>query len=284
MTITKIAIIGAGIMGRGVAQVAAVAGFEVKLMSRHETTIDKAISIINNNLQKDIERSRISAAEAQGAVKRINTTTDLAAAVAKADLVIENVPEVLEVKHDVFRQLDTLCPQHTVLATNTSAKSISEIASATSRPDKVIGMHFFNPAPKMKLVEINRGMDTSNETYQVAEEVARKMGKEPICVNESPGFVVTRLNAVLANEAFKMVMEGVASPADIDKACRLGLNYPMGPFELIDLVGLDTRLRIMEELHRILGEAYRPSPLMVKYVKAGRLGKKAGKGVYEYKE
>lgn len=284
MTITKIAIIGAGIMGRGVAQVAAVAGFEVKLMSRHETTIDKAISIITNNLQKDIERSRISAAEAQGAVKRINTTTDLAAAVAKADLVIENVPEVLEVKHDVFRQLDTLCPQHTVLATNTSAKSISEIASATSRPDKVIGMHFFNPAPKMKLVEINRGMDTSNETYQVAEEVARKMGKEPICVNESPGFVVTRLNAVLANEAFKMVMEGVASPADIDKACRLGLNYPMGPFELIDLVGLDTRLRIMEELHRILGEAYRPSPLMVKYVKAGRLGKKAGKGVYEYKE
>lgn len=283
MAVTKIAIIGAGIMGRGIAQVAAVGGYEVELMSRHETTIDKALTIINKNLQKEIERSRISAAEAEDAVKRINTTTDLAAAVSEADLVIENVPEVLEVKHDVFRQLDTTCPQHTILATNTSAKSISEIASVTSRPEKVIGMHFFNPAPKMKLVEINRGMDTSNETYQVAEEVARQMGKEPICVNESPGFVVTRLNAVLANEAFKMVMEGVASPADIDKACRLGLNYPMGPFELIDLVGLDTRLHIMEELHRILGEAYRPSPLMVKYVNAGRIGKKAGKGVYEYK-
>ncbi len=144
-------------------------------------------------------------------------------------------------------------------------------------------MHFFNPVPKMKLIEINRGMDTSDRTYQVAEEVARRMGKEPICVNESPGFVVTRLNAVLANEAFKMVMEGVATPSDIDKACRLGLNYPMGPFELIDLVGLDTRLHIMKELHQVLGEAYRPSPLLVKYVNAGRIGKKAGKGIYDYK-
>ncbi|MGS0764517.1 3-hydroxyacyl-CoA dehydrogenase family protein [Syntrophomonas curvata] len=283
MAVTKIAIVGAGIMGRGIAQVAAAAGYEVQLMSRHAATVDKALAVIKHNLQKDLEQAKISAAEAKDIFERIDTTDNLAEAVAEADLVIENVPEVMEVKHDVFRQLDRVCPDDAILATNTSSKSISEIASVTSRPDKVIGMHFFNPAPKMKLVEINRGMDTSDETYQVAEEVARQMGKEPICVNESPGFVVTRLNAVLANEAFKMVMEGVASPSDIDKACRLGLNYPMGPFELVDLVGLDTRLHIMEELHRVLGEAYRPSPLMVKYVNAGRFGKKAGKGVYEYK-
>ncbi len=230
-----------------------------------------------------MEKAKISAGEAEDIFDRIDTTTNLAEAVAEAELVIENVPEVMEIKHDVFRQLDAACQDGTILATNTSAKSISEIASVTSRPDKVIGMHFFNPVPKMKLIEINRGMDTSDRTYQVAEEVARRMGKEPICVNESPGFVVTRLNAVLANEAFKMVMEGVATPSDIDKACRLGLNYPMGPFELIDLVGLDTRLHIMKELHQVLGEAYRPSPLLVKYVNAGRIGKKAGKGIYDYK-
>jgi 3-hydroxybutyryl-CoA dehydrogenase len=283
MAVTKIAIVGAGIMGRGIAQVAAAAGYEVRLMSRHDATISKALAIIKHNLQKDMEKAKISAGEAEDIFDRIDTTTNLAEAVAEAELVIENVPEVMEIKHDVFRQLDAACQDGTILATNTSAKSISEIASVTSRPDKVIGMHFFNPVPKMKLIEINRGMDTSDRTYQVAEEVARRMGKEPICVNESPGFVVTRLNAVLANEAFKMVMEGVATPSDIDKACRLGLNYPMGPFELIDLVGLDTRLHIMKELHQVLGEAYRPSPLLVKYVNAGRIGKKAGKGIYDYK-
>jgi 3-hydroxybutyryl-CoA dehydrogenase len=282
MEVKKIAVIGAGIMGRGVAQVAAAAGYDVALMARNESTLDKAMSIINKNLQKDTERGKITAEQAKEVVSRITTTTNMADAAANADLVIENVPEVMDIKQEVFRQLDEICPPHTILATDTSAKSISEIASATKRVDRVIGMHFFNPAHIMKLVELNRGMETSDATYQVAAEVARKMGKESICVNESPGFVVTRLNAVLANEAFKMVMEGVASPADIDKACRLGLNYPMGPFELIDLVGLDTRVRIMQELQQILGESYRPSPLMVKYVKAGRLGKKVGKGVYDY--
>ncbi|MGI5911605.1 MAG: 3-hydroxyacyl-CoA dehydrogenase family protein [Syntrophomonadaceae bacterium] len=282
MIVNRIAIIGAGIMGRGIAQVAAVAGYEVMMMARHETTLNQALTIINKNLLKDVEGGKISNEQVEIIGDRITITTDIAQAAAGADLIIENVPEILEVKHDVFKQLDQICPDYTILATNTSAKSISEIAAVTKRPEKVIGMHFFNPAYKMKLVEINRGLNTSEETFKVAEKVVRQMGKEPISVNESPGFVVTRLNAVLANEAFKMVMEGVASPADIDKACKLGLNYPMGPFELIDLVGLDTRLRIMEELHRILGEAYRPSPLMVKYVKAGRLGKKVGKGVYEY--
>ncbi|MDD4803276.1 MAG: 3-hydroxyacyl-CoA dehydrogenase NAD-binding domain-containing protein [Syntrophomonas sp.] len=284
MAVKNIAVIGAGTMGRDIAHAAAAAGYEVILMSRNETTINKATSIINKNLQKAIERGKMTAELAAETLGRIKTTNNLAEAAASADLVIENVPEVMETKQEVFRQLDELCPPHTVLATDTSAKSISEIASATKRVDKVVGMHFFNPAYIMKLVEINRGMETSDETYQIAAEVAQKMGKESICVNESPGFVVTRLNAVLANEAFKMAMEGVASPADIDKACKLGLNHPMGPFELIDLVGLDTRVRIMEELQRVLGEAYRPSPLMVKYVKAGRLGKKVGKGVYLYEK
>jgi 3-hydroxybutyryl-CoA dehydrogenase len=284
MVVKKIAVIGAGIMGRGIAQVAAAAGYEVVLMSRQETTLNKALAIIKKNLQKQIERGKLTAEQAGETLQRINTTTNLAEVATRADLVIENVPEVLETKQEVFRQLDAICPAHTILATGTSAKSISEIGSVTKRTDRVIGMHFFNPAHLMKLVEINRGMETSEETYQVIEEVVRKMDKESISVNESPGFVVTRLNAVLANEAFKMVMEGVATPKDIDKACRLGLNYPMGPFELIDLVGLDTRVLIMEELQRILGEAYRPSPLMVKYVNAGRLGKKVGKGVYEYQK
>ncbi len=281
MVVKKIGVIGAGIMGRGIAQVAAAADYEVVLISRQESTLNKAISIIVKNLHKEMERGKITAEQAAETLKRINITTNMAEA-AGSELVIESVPELLEIKRQVFRQLDEICAAHTILATGTSAKSISEIGSVTKRMDKVIGLHFFNPAHLMKLVEINRGMDTSDATYQVAEEVVRKMGKESIAVNESPGFVVTRLNAVLANEAFKMVMEGVATPADIDKACRLGLNYPMGPFELIDLVGLDTRVLIMEELQRILGEAYRPSPLMVKYVKAGRLGKKVGKGVYEY--
>jgi len=263
MLVQNIAVIGAGIMGRGVAQVAAATGYDVYLMSRQEKTLRKAMDVIHSNLEKDVSRERINDEEAASIIGRINITTDLGQAAGAADLVIENVPEILETKHEVFRQLDEICPEHTVLATNTSAKSISEIASVTNRMDRVIGMHFFNPAPVMRLVEINRGMETSDATYEVAEQVVRRMGKEPICVNESPGFVVTRLNAVLANEAFKMVMEGVATPEDIDKACRLGLNHPMGPFELIDLVGLDTRLRIMEELQRILGEAYRPSPLMV---------------------
>jgi 3-hydroxybutyryl-CoA dehydrogenase len=284
MEVNRISVIGSGIMGRSIAQVAALAGYEVTLMSRQESTLNSAISYIEQNLKKRVEQGKMSDEQMEETLSRIVTTTSFQDAASSADLVIENVPEVLETKQQVFRLLDELCPAHTILATDTSAKSISEIGSVTKRSDRVIGMHFFNPAHIMKLVEINIGLETSEETCQIAEEVALKMGKETIRVNESPGFVVTRLNAVLANEAFKMVMEGVATPADIDKACRLGLNYPMGPFELIDLVGLDTRVRIMEELQRILGEVYRPSPLMIKYVNAGRLGKKAGKGIYEYKK
>jgi 3-hydroxybutyryl-CoA dehydrogenase len=202
--------------------------------------------------------------------------------VVASDLVIEAVPERIEIKIETFARLDNVTPQKTILASNTSALSITEMASATKRPQKFIGMHFFNPVHKMKLVELIRGLETDDETFAAAEAVSRKMGKETVEVKESPGFVTSRINALIGNEAFYMLQEGIASAADIDKALKLGLNHPMGPFEMIDLVGLDTRLSILNFLHRTLGEKYRPCPLLVKYVKAGRLGKKVGKGVYEY--
>jgi 3-hydroxybutyryl-CoA dehydrogenase len=197
-------------------------------------------------------------------------------------LVIEAVPEVLELKQEVFRSLDALCPPETILATNTSTMSPTAIGSVTGRPDRVIGMHFFNPAHLMKLVEVVRSLDTSDETCATAVEVARRMGKETVVVNESPGFITSRISALVGNEAFYMLQEGVASAADIDRAVKLGLNYPMGPLELADLVGLDVRLRNLEYLHQMLGEKFRPCPLLVKYVQAGRLGKKTGRGVYDY--
>src|SRR5204863_2745274 len=198
------------------------------------------------------------------------------------DHVIEAVPEKIELKLDVFARLDGACAPHTVFASNTSALSITEMAGATKRPDRFIGMHFFNPVHKMKLVEIVRGLKTSDATFRIAEAVSKKMGKETVEVKESPGFVTSRMNALIGNEAFYMLQEGVASARDIDKALKLGLNHPMGPFEMIDLVGLDTRLSILNFLHETLGEKYRPCPLIEQYVAAGRLGRKTGRGVYEY--
>jgi 3-hydroxybutyryl-CoA dehydrogenase len=188
----------------------------------------------------------------------------------------------MDLKIDIFKKLDAICPAHTVLATNTSTMSPTEIGAATNRADRTIAMHFFNPVHKMKLVEIIRGLDTSDETYAIARDVAVQMGKETVEVNEFPGFVTSRINALVGNEAMRMLQEGVASAADIDKAIKLGLNYPMGPLELADLVGLDTRLRNMHYLHEKLGETYRPAPILEKYVKAGRLGRKSGKGFYDY--
>jgi 3-hydroxybutyryl-CoA dehydrogenase len=196
--------------------------------------------------------------------------------------VIEAVPERIDLKIELLRGLDALVGADAVFATNTSSLSITEMGGATSVPGRVIGMHFFNPVPRMKLVEIIRGLETTDAAFRRTEEVARAMGKEPVLVNESPGFVTTRINAMIGNEAFYMLEQGVASARDIDKALKLGLNHPMGPFELVDLVGLDTRLSILEHLHRTLGEKFRPCPLLVKYVKAGRLGRKVGRGVYEY--
>lgn len=203
-------------------------------------------------------------------------------AASKADLAIEAVPEEMSLKHNVLRQLDALCPPQTIFATNTSALSITEIAAAVKDPSRVIGMHYFNPAHIMKLIEIVRGLETGVRAVEVAQAVAAQSGKETVLVNEAPGFATSRINAMIGNEAFYMLMEGVASARDIDKAMKLGLNHPMGPFEMIDLVGLDTRLRVLEYLHATLGEKFRPCPLLVKYVKAGRLGRKVGRGVYDY--
>lgn len=280
--IKKVAVIGAGIMGRGIAHVAALGGFEVNLHDISDEALKTARSIISDNLQKGIDKGKVKPEQKEAALNRINLFTDLEKAVGDVDLVIEAVPEVLEIKLDVFEKLDKYCPKHTILATNTSAKSITEISAATKRPEKCIGLHFFNPVHIMKLVEIVEGLETSEETYLLSEAACRKMGKETVRINEFPGFVTTRINALIGNEAFLMLQEGVGSPEDIDKAVKLGLNHPMGPFEMVDLVGLDTRLKILEYLHETLGEKFKPAPLMVKYVKAGRLGRKVGKGVYDY--
>jgi 3-hydroxybutyryl-CoA dehydrogenase len=216
------------------------------------------------------------------AISRIETSSSLAKVAPRADLVVEAVPEELALKISLFTELDRLCPQHTILATNTSTMSPGEIGAATGRPDRVVAMHFFNPVHIMKLVEVVRSLDTSDETCQTVLDVAHCMGKETVVVQESPGFVTSRISALVGNEAFHMLMEGVASAEDIDRAIRLGLNYPMGPLELADMVGLDVRLRNLEYLHRMLGERFRPCPLLVKYVQAGRLGRKSRRGVYEY--
>ncbi|MFZ0931097.1 MAG: 3-hydroxyacyl-CoA dehydrogenase [Syntrophobacteraceae bacterium] len=282
MSIENIAVIGAGIMGRGIAHVCALGGFEVTLNDMNMDLLVKGKGIIEQNLAKGVQLGKITAEDKESALARIKLDENMAVCAAKADLVIEAVPEDLELKRKVFRDLDEASPPHTILATNTSAKSVTEIASMTRRPEQVIGLHFFNPVHLMKLVEIIKGLDTSEETYIASEAACKKMGKETVLVNEYPGFVTSRINAMIGNEAFYMLEQGVGSPQDIDKALKLGLNHPMGPFELIDVVGLDTRLKVLEYLHQSLGEKYRPAPLLVKYVKAGRLGRKVGKGVYDY--
>ncbi len=284
MNVKTIAVIGAGIMGRGIAHVAALGGFDPILNDVSADLLESARSRIGRDMQKGVDRGKLTA-EAMGAgLDRLRTSTDLAESAAEADLVIEAVPEKIDLKMDLFGRLDKAAPDHAVLATNTSGLSITEMAAATQRPEKVIGMHFFNPVHKMKLVEIIRGLETDDDTLKTVEAVSRQMGKETVEINESPGFVTSRINALIGNEAFYMLQAGVGSARDIDKALKLGLNHPMGPFEMIDLVGLDTRLSILNFLQQTLGEKYRPCPLLVKYVKAGRFGRKVGKGVYEYSD
>jgi 3-hydroxybutyryl-CoA dehydrogenase len=279
--IHKITVIGAGIMGRGIAYIAAINGYEVTLQDISNENLQNAKKELQSIAQKSSEKGFIRADQAQ-LVHLITHTDSLEQAATNADLVIEAVVERMDIKSQIFKQLDTICKAHTILATNTSALSPTELGAQTNRPHKVIAMHFFNPVHKMKLVEIIRGLDTSDETVQMIQEVSKKLGKESVEVNEFPGFVTSRMNVLIGNEAMNMLMEGVASAEDIDRALKLGLNHPMGPFEMGDLVGLDTRLRTLEYLHKTLGEKYRPSPLLVKYVQAGRLGKKTGKGVYVY--
>ena len=282
--IRTIAVIGAGIMGRGIAHVAALGGYRTVLEDLLPAALRKAEGEIRTNLDKAVELKKVSADDAHAALGRLEYAGSVEEAAREADLVIEAVPEEMESKIEIFTLLDKICRPGTILASNTSSLSVTEIASVTYRPKKCLGMHFFNPVHKMKLLEIVRALETDDDTIAAAVEVARKMGKEPVVIKESPGFITSRINAMIGNEAFYMLQEGIASAADIDKALKLGLNHPMGPFELVDLVGLDTRLHILEYLHKTLGEKYRPAPLLVQYVKGGRLGKKSGRGVYEYPE
>jgi 3-hydroxybutyryl-CoA dehydrogenase len=282
MGIESVAVVGSGLMGRGIAYAAARGGFRTALTDVSPQALEEALRQIRRDLEEGVTRGKVPAGEAASAFARIVPEQELGAAVASAGFVIEAVPEEMSLKLRIFARLDDLAAEGVVLASNTSALSITEIAAATRRPGRVIGMHFFNPVPKMKLVEIVRALDTEPATVAATIEVARRLGKETVLVRESPGFITSRINALIGNEAFLMLQEGVASAEDIDKALKLGLNHPMGPFELVDLVGLDTRLAVLEFLHRSLGEKYRPAPLLVQHVKAGRLGKKVGRGVYPY--
>jgi 3-hydroxybutyryl-CoA dehydrogenase len=282
LSIERIAVLGAGIMGRGIAYAATVSGFDTRLYDALPAALDKGRSEIAGLMDKGVAAGKLQAEARDHA--RLRVEADLGKAVDGADLVIEAAPENIQLKCQLFGQLDRLTRPDAILATNTSSLSVTEMAGATRRPANVVGMHFFNPVHRMKLVEVVRALETSPETIEAASVVAMRMGKEPVVVREAPGFVTTRVNALIGNEAFRMLEEGVASARDIDKALKLGLNHPMGPFELVDLVGLDTRLSILQFLFQTLGERYRPNNLMVQYVQAGRLGRKTGKGVYEYPE
>jgi 3-hydroxybutyryl-CoA dehydrogenase len=244
--------------------------------------LDSGRASIAAIVSKSVDLGKATASDAEAMLSRLTTATDLARVLSGADFVIEAAPERIDLKLRLFGEIGRLAPPDAVVTSNTSALSITEMAATLGDPSRVAGMHFFNPVYKMKLVEIVRALETSQATIDAVQQVAARMGKETVIVRESPGFITTRVNASIGNEAFYMLMEGIASARDIDKALKLGLNHPMGPFELVDLVGLDTRLSILEYLHQSLGEKYRPCPLLVQYVKAGRLGRKVGKGVYEY--
>jgi 3-hydroxybutyryl-CoA dehydrogenase len=279
--IERVAVLGAGTMGHGIAHAAIGAGYDTRLFDVAQSALDSGRASIAAIVSKSVDLGK-AACDAEAMLSRLTTATDLARVVSGADFVIEAAPERIDLKLRLFGEIGRLAPPDAVVTSNTSALSITEMAATLGDPSRVAGMHFFNPVYKMKLVEIVRALETSQATIDAVQQVAARMGKETVIVRESPGFITTRVNASIGNEAFYMLMEGIASARDIDKALKLGLNHPMGPFELVDLVGLDTRLSILEYLHQSLGEKYRPCPLLVQYVKAGRLGRKVGKGVYEY--
>ncbi len=280
--IKHIVVVGSGVMGRGIAYVGATGGFDVTLVDVNPTALNGAKTEINSIFEKGVRYQKITEVEADSAKRRLSYSSSLEEAAVQADLIIEAVPERADIKKSVFETIEEHAQDHCCFATNTSTMSPTEIASYGKRSEKTIAMHFFNPVQKMPLVEIVRGLETSDETAAIIKEVAEKMGKETVVINEFPGFVTSRISCLVGNEAFYMLQEGLGTPEEIDKAIKLGLNYPMGPFELVDLVGLDARLNNLKYLHEKLGEKYRPAPLLEQYVKAGRLGRKSGKGVYDY--
>lgn len=283
MEIKKVCVLGAGIMGAGIAQVIAEAGFEVAIRDIEDRFVEKGLGTIQKNLDRAVSKGKMEKAAADAVSGRIQGTTDLKTAASGADLVIEAVIEVMTLKREVYKELDTICRPDTIFASNTSGLSITEMAAATQRPDKFIGMHFFNPVPVMKLVELIRGFLTSDDTFQVTKAFVEKIGKTPIEIKEAPGFAVNRILCPMLNEAVFLYSEGVASAEDIDRAMVLGANHPIGPLALADMVGLDTLLLVLEGLHQELGEdKYRPAPLLRKMVRAGYLGRKSSRGFYDY--
>lgn len=282
MAIRKVMVVGAGQMGSGIAQVCATAGFEVKLNDIKEEYFERGLTTITKNLSRDVEKGRKTAEEKEAILNRITKSLSLEDA-RDVDIVIEAATENMEIKQSIFKQLDEIAPEHAILATNTSSLPITEIAAVTKRPEKVIGMHFMNPVPVMKLVEVIRGLATADEVYKTVEQMAIALGKKPVEVNDFPGFVSNRILLPMINEAIYALYEGVATKEAIDDVMKLGMNHPMGPLQLADFIGLDTCLYIMEILHEGLGDSkYRPCPLLRKYVAAGWLGKKSGRGFYIY--
>lgn len=282
MAIQNVMVIGAGQMGSGIAQVCAQAGFNVKLNDMKQEAYERGIANITKNLSRNVEKGRMTEDEKSAVLGRITSSLDLKDA-HDVDIIIEAAVENMEIKHSIFKMLDEVAPEHAILATNTSSLPITEIAAATNRPERVIGMHFMNPVPVMKLVEIIRGLATTDEVYKTIEEMTLKLSKTPVECNDFPGFVSNRILMPMINEAVFTLQEGVATKEAIDNIMKMGMNHPMGPLELADFIGLDTCLYIMEVLHEGFGDSkYRPSPLLRQYVKAGWLGKKTGRGFYEY--
>ena len=282
MTIKKMAVLGAGQMGNGITQVAACAGIEVVMIDIQQDFVERGVATIEKSLAKLVSKERMTQEDADAARSRISTAIDRSAC-ADADLVVEAVPEILDLKLSIFSELDGICKPDCILATNTSSISISEIAAATSRPSKVIGMHFMNPVPIMKLVEVINGKETSDDVTATVLSAAEKMGKIPLMCNDSPGFVSNRILCPMINEAILTLQEGVAEPEAIDGIMKLGMNHPIGPLALSDLIGNDTVLHIMNVLHEGMGDdKYAPAPLLIEMVDQGKLGRKSGKGFYDY--
>jgi 3-hydroxybutyryl-CoA dehydrogenase len=282
LEVKTITIVGAGTMGRGIAYASALGGYRTILEDVSHSATAKALVWIGEAFEEGVARGKVQPAERDAAVELLSTAHSVDESIRDAELIIEAVPEELEMKLELFTIFDKFAKPDAIFASNTSSLSISDFSDIVLHRDRCIGMHFFNPVPKMRLVEIVRTAHTSDETLATCVEVARRMQKETVVVQEAPGFITTRINALIGNEAFAMLEAGVASAVDIDKAIRLGLNHPMGPFEMVDLVGLDVRLKILEYLHSTLGEKYRPNRLLQQYVQEGRLGRKSGRGVHDY--